>query len=327
MSNFTMALFLNAYNNKSPGYCSPTQSSNVPSQVNFSWNFDINSLPAMNPSSDTYTVDPGQTTSLFSGTRTLSQDSSTEYSITLKPGYTSTYVLSWASGTMPNFRTPRTTGADATTQVTVTLNGPVVTFTSTGGTNFTLGGAQVGDSAFLGNLFNPLNQGSFQIIALTTTSFSINNPLGVAEGPITLGSGFASQVQIYGAAGVQINDTLVIPSGFSPVTQGSYKITAVYAESLEFSSTGLLPQESNIMTEVNIYSDAKQLIYMESDQKISLVINGVTACDIEPFVITNCATGCPINRNGVFMLKSTIYSLSVVNNGINSANVLLISIE
>jgi hypothetical protein len=327
MSNFSMSVFLSAYGSQSAGYCNPRQSSNAPSQSAFKWNFSLNSLPTNGAGDESFTVAPGQTLPLFSGTRTLAQDGTTEYSIALKTFYSSTYILSWTGGTAPNFRTPRSTGADATTQVTVTQNGPIVTFTSTGGTNFALGGVQVGDWVTLGNLFNPLNQGSFQIIALTTTSFTINNPTGTGEGPITLGSGFVSQVQIYSAAGVQIGDTLSITSGFSLVTQGSYKITAVYAESLEFSYTGSLPQETNIMTEVSIYSDAKQLIYVESSQKVSLIINGVNACDIEPFLLVNCANGCPANQNGVFMLKSTIYSLSVVNNGVNPANVLLISIE
>lgn len=327
MSKFSLSVFLNGYNDQSFGSCSGSSSSNAPSQSNFRWNFDLSSIPATNPTSQQYTVAPGQTLPLFSGTRTLSQDGTTRYSIALKALATSTYVLSGVSGTLPNFRTPRSTGANATTQVTVTVNGPVVTFTSTGGTPFALGGVSVGDNVTIGNLFNPLNQGTFSIISLTATSFSVSNLFGAGEGPITLGAGFATQVQIYSAAGVQVGDTLVISSGFSPVTWGSYKVTAVYAESLEFSSTAVLPQESNILTQVNIYSNAKQFVYMESDAKVFLVINGVTACDIEPFLITNFNTGCPNNRPGVFMLKSTIYSLSVVNNGLSPANILLISVE
>ena len=314
MSKLSFSVYLNAYSDK--------QSTNAPDLNNVKWNRALNCIPVNNANSQALTVAPGETNVLFNGSRTLAQDSTTNYSIALKPLSTQTYVLSAVSGTLPNFRTPRSTGADATTQVTVTTNGPVVTFTSTAGTNLSLGGCQVGDFVQVGSNFNPLNQGNWQIIALTANSFSVNNPLGTPEGPIVLGAGFASQIAICSAAGVQVGDTLIISGGFSPVTQGSYVVTAVYANSLEFYTTAVLPQEGPIQTQaISIYSAEKSLIYLESDAPLSVIVNGTTVASILPFIINSCVTP------GVFLLKSTVYSLSVNNAGVNPANVLLIAAE
>jgi hypothetical protein len=324
MSKFSMSIFLQSYDDH--------HSSNAPSRSSLKWNRDLNSIFVNNPTNQADTVAPGETRVVFNGLRTLGQNGSTSYSIALKPLSSNTYVLSWAgAGAAPNFRTPRTTGADATTQVTTVVNGPIVTFTSTGGTNFNLtsGGCIVGDYVTIGNEFNTLNQGTFKLLALTATSFTIENPTAVGEGPITLGSSFATQVQIFSAAGAQVNDTIVISGGFSATTVGSYVVTAVYAESLEFFSASALPIESNIVTQVTIYSNAKTLVYIESDSALDVILNGVDIGQIEPFVISNVALPSlpPKVVPGVFMLKSTIYSLSVTNNGISPANIFFAAVE
>lgn len=315
MSQLNLLVFLNAYSDQ--------HSSNNPSLNHFKWNRSLNSVQVGNPQEQPLQLAPGETKTLFNGSRTLAQDNTTEYSIALKPLTSSTYTLSWSGGTAPNFRTPRSTGADATTQVTVTLNGPVATFTSTGGTLFNLAGVQVGDSVFVGNLFNPLNQGFNKVIAVTSTSFSVANPSAFAEGPITLGAGFASQIQIFSAAGVQVNDKLVISGGFSSATQGTYVITAVYANAVEFYSTSILPQEGPILTEaIAIYSNAKQFVYIEADQHCDISINGTNSDDIQPFF-----SGGLVVAPGLFMRTSTVYSLSVTNVSNSTANVLMLSVE
>lgn len=314
MSKLNILVFLQAYSDQNP--------SNNPTLGNFKWDREVSGLSVSNPSSLPFSLAPGETKSVFSGSRTLSHDGTTQYSLTLKAFSSSTYVLTATSGTLPNFRTPRANGADATTQVTVTMNGPVATFASTGGTPLNMAAVVVGDFVRIGNLFNINNQGEWKIIAKTATSFSVENDIGVAEGPITLGAGFAAQIQIYSAAGVQVGDTILITGGFSPVTQGSYKITAVGANFLEFYSTDVLPQESNVQTQaIAIYSSAKQFIYIESDQKVSVTVNGSVVANIEPFVINNST------KPGLFLLKSTVYSLSVTNTSQDTANLFTASAE
>lgn len=320
MSLFKMLVYLNA---SSDNQCIP--GSNNPSLSNFKWTRELSGLSVSNPSSSSFSLAPGETKTLFSGTRTLAQDGTTQYSIALKPANTNIYVLSWTGGTAPAFRTSRISGANATTAVTVTLNGPVVTFTSTGGTPFSLlaGGVVVGDYVRIGTLFGVANQGEWQIISLTATSFSVENELGVAEGPIVLGAGFANQVRIYSAAGVQVGDTLLISSGFSPVTQGSYVVTAVADTFLEFSSTEVLPTEGPITVQVALYSAAKRLVYLEADQHVTMVLNGVAGNEIEPMVDAHCCGPNP----GVFMRTSLVYSMTVTNVSLTVANLFFAGIE
>jgi hypothetical protein len=314
MSNLNFLVYLNAYSDPS--------ASNAPSLSNFKWTRDIPGIPVSNPISQALQLAPGESKTLFSGSRTLSGDGTTVYSLALKPLTSNTYVLSATSGTLPDFRTPRSTGADATTAITVTLNGPLATFTSTAGTPLNLAGVQVGDFVRIGNLFNQLSQGEWQIIAKTSTSFTINNPSAAAEGPIVLTSDFANQIQIYSGAGVQVGDTLNLFGGFSPASQGTYQITAVAAEYLEFYSSEPLPSESGIMTtSIAVYSSAKSLVYIECDQNAIVTINGSQNVNMSPLIINNSS------QPGMFMVHANIYSLSIQNNSLNQANVFVATVE
>lgn len=318
MAKLVFSIFLNAYEDK--------HSSNSPNRSNYKWYRDTNGILANNPDSLQFTLAPGETREIFSGERALTQDGTTRYSVAPVQFSTNLYTLTWVGGTNPTFRTARTTGADATTGVQVTINGTVVTFSSVYGTPFNLisGGVVVGDYVTIGNLFNIANQGQWQIISLTATSFSVVNAFGVSEGPYELSSGFASQVSIYSAAGVQVGDTLSITGGFSPVTQGSYKVTMVTNTYVQFSSLGLLPTEGPITTEdISVYFMAKKLIYLESDQHVTLDINGITGDEIVPLIGCDCNPPSP----GVFMRTSTIFSLSLSNVSTSTARLFLASIE
>jgi len=319
MNTLNFLLYLNAYEDRNP--------SNNPSRSNFKWTRDINGLSVNNPNSLSFTLAPGETRTLFNGTRTLTQDNTTQYSIALAPiaGQNTTYQLTWSGGTNPGFRTSRTSGANFSTQVTTSLNGTVLTFTSTGGLPFSLisGGVQVGDFVQVGSNFNVSNQGPYQIISLTATSFSVVNAFGVNEGPIVLGAGFASQIDIFSSAGVQVGDTLVISGGFSPVTQGSYIVSAVTDMWVQFTSLGLLPTQGPITTEaIAFYFDSQRMVYLESNQNVTMVINGLPGDAITP--IANCQC---VMQPGVFLRMSTIYSMSVTNISPNTASLYLASIE
>lgn len=314
MPKLSLLIHLVAYSD--PG------ASNAPSLSNFRWTRDMTGIPASNPLSEALSLAPGESKSIFNGSRTLSSDNTTAYDIALKPLSSSVYRITNSAGTAPNFRTPRALGIDATTQITAVVNGPIVTFTQTGGTAMSTAAVSVGDSVRIGDQFNILNQGEYKIIAKTSNSITVENQVAVNEGPITLGASFADQISIYSAAGVQIGDTLILSSGFSAVTLGSYKITDVSAQYIEFYSTAVLPIESGIVNPgLAIYSAAKQLVYIEADQKCSVTVNGSIVSNMEPFIINNS------KQPGVFMLKSTIYSLSIQNNSTDSASLFLASVE
>jgi len=397
MSKLNFLVFLSTYSDAS--------ASNNPSLSNFKWAREITGIPAANPISEAFSLAPGESKTIFSGIRTLTQAIDTVYSIALKPLSSSTYRIQHTSGTAPGFRTPRSIGTNATTQVTSATNGPITTFTAAGtaatfasftgtpdgfttpvtitanvagtagnsilltgdgitdlvglastwntanpgndigsisgdtsqildnGATIQLAGAinstpafnmaavQVGDTVKIGNVFNTLNQGEFKIIAKGSNSFTVENYTGVNEGPITLGSTFADQIRIFSAAGVQEGDTLVISEGFSSVTFGSYKITDVTDNYIEFYSTAVLPQETGISSELAIYSQAKNLVYLESNQKCTVTLNGTQMAAMEPFVINNS------KQPGVFMLKATVYSFTVTNNSLDTASCFVATVE
>lgn len=318
MSTLKTLVFLQGYEG------SPSCTSNAPSKNFFKWTRETQSSIS-SALSETFQIAPGESQTLFSGTVALTQDGTTQYSLALAPFQSNIYQLTNTSGTAPTFRTLRAIGTDATTQVTTSVNGPILTYTFTGGTLPDLSSVQPGDNVLIGNLFNSLNQGPtgiWQIISTTSTSFSVVNTSGYVEGPITLGSGFANQVRIFSAAGVQIGDTVIISSGFSPVAFGSYQITLVTDYYLYFSYTGALPSQSGITTEVAVYSMAKTMIYMESDQNITVTLNGGSPGPTIVPVVSN-GTVFP----GIFLLNGVTYSLSVTNNSINTANVTLLSAE
>lgn len=313
MSKLNFLVYLNTYSDAS--------ASNNPSLSNFKWAREITGIPASNPISEAFSLAPGETKTIFSGTRTLMEDGTTAYGIALKPLSSNTYRITNTAGTAPQFRVLRTNGADATTQITAVVNGPIVTFSSTGGTALNLAAVQIGDSVRIGSLFNILNQGEYKIIAKTTTSFTVENFTAVNEGPITLGSGFASQIRIYSAVGVQISDTLVIANGFSSASFGSYKITDVTDNYVEFYSTDVLPTESTILADLAIYSSAKNLVYLEADQKAQVTINGSVVANMEPFIINDA------RQPGVFMLKTTVWSFAVTNSSLDSASCFVATVE
>lgn len=319
MGSLKTLIFLQAYED------STCNSGSSPQKNNFKWTREYSDSSITNALSETFQLAPLSTQTLFNGVRTLTQDGTTQYSISLVPFATSTYQLTNTGGTVAGFRTLRTIGTDATSQVTTSINGPILTYTFTGGTLPNIASVQVGDNVLIGNVFNPSNQGTtgiWQIISTTSTSISVINPLGYVEGPITLGSQYATQLRIFSGGLVQIGDTLVISSGFSPVSLNSYTITQVTDYYVQFSYAGSLPTQGPITTEVAVYNMAKSMIYIEADQNTEILINGSI---FGPTVMPTVSRG--IARPGLFLLNSTVWSLSVSNNSINQANVTLLSTE
>ncbi len=319
MNKLNLLVHLNGYQD--------ANASNNPSQNNFKWQRDLQGVNINEPASKSLSLPAGQSVSLFTGSVSTSADLTTTWNIALKAGTSQTYVVSKAGGTSPAFRAARTSGADATTQITVTKNANLLTFASTGGTALDLitGGVAVTDEVRIGNLFNPTNQGKFKILARTATSFTIENPAGQAEGPITLAAGFASQVMIFGANGVQVGDKVDLIAGFSIVSLGTYDITDVSPDSIEIYSVDALPTESAISNNpaaLLIYRDAKNFVYIESDQPLTIQIDGSASPNkLEP--MTAGTSLVP----GVFMASASMKSLVVTNTSLETATIFYVTAE
>lgn len=300
-SKLNVLVHLNAYKDKVP--------TNNPSKSHWKWTLDQQSTDIREPESKCIELSPGESLNLFSGITAISDDATTTYDITSKPGTLNTYRISYNSGTAPDFRAARSTGADATTEITVTENGPLLKLESTGGTNLDLvsGGVQVGDVVRIGSAFNAANQGKFKILSFDATSLQVESEGGVAEGPIVLGASFNEQIQIFSQDGVQVGEKLNINSGFSSVSFGSYEITDVNPEYIEIYSITSLPTENTINTQLDIYSNSKNFIYIETNRKLSLSLDGNNSGDIEP---ARCGTRL---KKGVYLKSGNAYSAEITN--------------
>jgi len=318
-NKMNLMIHINAYEDET--------STNSPSRNNVRWNREMQGICIEEPESKSLRLNAGQSMTLFSGTVSTNADASTNWDIGLKDGSTNVYSISHNSGTLPDFRISRNSGGDATTEVTVTKNAKLLTYTSSGGTLFSLisNSVVVGDEIRVGDGFNANNQGKYKILALTATSFTLENEIGQAEGPIVLGASFASVINIYGSDGVQIGDKTDIVAGFSPVTFGTYEITDVSHNYIEIYSNESLPEESNISNSVNvmnIYRDAKQFLYIESDNSVDIKLNGSSVTnEIQPFYV-----GVD-QQPGVFMTKASIKSCEITNKSQNVANIFYVSAE
>lgn len=319
MSKLNLLIHMNGYED--------ANSSNEPTLNNFKWNRDYLGLEIDEPSSKLANLSPGETKELFSSNVSINADGTTTYDISLKTGTSSTYKIAYNSGTAPEFRTARVSGADATTEVTVTKNGNTLKFESTSGTLFDLisNGVVVGDRVRIGSVFNSSNQGKFTIIAVTATSFIIENEFGFNESNIVLGADFSEQINIYSSSGVQVGDKIDIENNFSLVTQGTYEITDVSHDYIEFHSVTSLPEETNVSNDpsaFSIYRGAKQLIYIEANTKLNIKINGSS--------VTNTITPFQYNgsvKPGVFLSKSVFKSVTIENPTTSDCKVYYITAE
>jgi len=295
---------------------------NSPSLNNVNWTSDQCGLDIQEPCSKSLKLQSGQVLDLFSGNVLISDDNTTTYDITLKASTSNTYILSHNGGTAPVFRESRATGADATTEVTLTRNGTVMELSSTGGTPLDLlvGGVQVGDKVRLGTLFNQANQGLYTIIAVTATSIQYEDSNGQVEGPIVLVN-FLSEVQIFSQDGVQKNDKVKLTAGFSPVSLGTYEITDVNPDYIEIYSGTALPVESNVTAQLSIFNNSKQFIYIESDKELDITIDGVSVGNIKPL-----GAGTKLKR-GILLKTGDMIQASVENKSSSEAAIFYVTGE
>lgn len=314
MGKLNLLVYLNAY--KDPN------ASNNPSLNSYKWSRELQGLSADKPESIEFSLAPGESKTLFNGQRTLSSDSTTQLSVTPKPGSLKTYRLTHTSGTAPNFRTPRVSGADNTTEVDVTVNSNLVTFTSSSGTPFSLTTVLVGDEVVIGPVFASQNRGKFKVLAKTSTSFTVENPQGIAEIGVDLGATFEDEVRFFSSSGVQVGDKLSLGTGFNDIVKGTYQITYVQDNFIEFFSAKTLPENLNVLNgNVFIYSTAKRVVYLESDKKVNLEVNSIQESPLEPFI--DATASLP----GIFLKRSTVWSLIVTNNGTDIATLYFASAE
>jgi len=271
-------------------------------------------------------VPPSGSLAVYSGVQATSIDGTTAFNLTLPAGSASTYRFRRSAGTQPAFRSERALGADATSEITVTVNNNATAkFASSGGTLLSFASVVVGDVLRIAGVitgdpagpFNTLNEGYWSVIAKDGTSVTCVRLDGAAfsgtpEGPIVLAAGFADLFRVYSAAGVQAGQKVYISAGFSSVTRKTFNVTAVAPDFFEVVSATPLPLESGIIpgaAGIAFYTAAKQVVYLEADQESVVRLNGDTSDSnlLSPFL-----PGDP-NQVAVFHKLGLTYSLVIVN--------------
>ena len=295
---------------------------NDPQMVHVDWTRNISNLTVNNPSNKKEVLAPGESITLLNGAVSTSIDGTTQFDLTNTAG--STYRIAYdGTGTAPVFRTERALAADATSAITITKNNnATTTLTASAGTIANFGVAVVGDELRLGAAFNVANQGTHQIIAKSATTVTIKKADSIAE-VVILGAAFAADLRVYSAAGVQKGDQVRISGGFSSATHDTYEISDVSPDFIEFVSTEAIPEENDITpdTGLTIFSDAKSLIYIESDKKALVKINGDAGQAIEPRTVGSSVVP------GIYLKLGTAFQIEVENTSLEPATIKHITVE
>lgn len=305
--------------------------SNNPQIRAFDLTYKLTGVQATDPVSRSLQIPPQTESVIFNGTRATAIDNTTAFTTSRPNPDTNTYRFTSTGGTPPVFRTDRGIAIDGTTAFSVTVNGPVATLTNSAGTapNFTA--VQIGDvlnvqpnsGASLGNT------GLFVILAKTTNSLSIQNLTATVE-TFTILDPTLFLVYSNGAAGnqVQIGDKVIVSSGFSPATFGTYQITDVTPLWFEVSIAypNGIPEETGITptaTGLIFYSAAKQFVLIAAQQRCAVKFNGDATNSVELLPVE---TNNP-EKPALLLKQGTAYSLSINNLSLDTLNVLVASAE
>lgn len=308
-------------------YSDPCQSDN-PSMRNVDWSRKLQGISIVNPKSDSLTVPPLSTVSIFNGSRATGLVPTTSLiSLSLISNTTSVYQLS-VSGTNDNFRISRS--VSGITNCTVTTNNNSVASFDFGSANlssvqigdvFRVNGTSVYDSGTFA--FSPLNSGYWTVISVSGSVVQCVRPVGTAfMGIGESATSVAGDVLFFSASSstnVNIGDKISITGTLSSATQRTYQILDVQPNRLLFSSVMPLPSESDILYQagtINIYSNAKRFSYIEADQDCVIRFNGDTtdANQINPLVAGDPQLPGYINKVG------SVYSCVVVNKSLSVMN-------
>jgi hypothetical protein len=324
--------------NRLLAYDDASGSTNNPTQRAFDWSRQTQGIPCDNPASEPFRIPPLQQVQIFDGTRTIASDNTTQYSLAVLNVAPNRYRLSFTGvGTDPAFRTDRAvdflSGSNPKTiTVTPQLNQSIAVTASAGsvfsgvvpGDVVYIPGLSTGDPA---GIFDPLNEGVWSVLDATTTKLTL------ARNPGTVYASKAETVtivdnysfQVFSSAGVQLDDTLSLVSGFSVALLQNYEIVSVTSDAIEFISGTTLPNIASIVPGSNsivIFSNAKSFVYLETNQRLDVSLNGNSSTfSVEPLL-----AGDP-SKAGVFQLNGTVYTLIVTNKSTQPATVRVISTE
>jgi hypothetical protein len=262
-----------------------------PKKRHTDWTRNSLGISVSNPVSRQYLVDPSGTITVFSGIRSTTLASNTEFTISLNSELSNTYRFTHTAGTDPTLRTDR--GLTLTTSVVVTANeDETVEFAVSSGGDF--GDVQIGDNLWLpseasgdsASPFDEANCGLWSVIDKADDDLSIicqrlpgEDFSGITETVVTTA---ASQLQAFSSTGVQVGDSVDITAGFYSTAQKTFEVTAVTPDHFEVVSTTPLPLQAATPGAAGMvfYTDAKRFIRVETDQDAIVRLNGDTGTTV-----------------------------------------------
>ena len=301
--------------------------SNSPKLRDVDYARQLVSIPTGNSYSQRMMISPQSSQLIMQTQRSLTQDATTQYTVSLISG--STYRFRHSGGTNPTLRTKRSFTFSALTEFDVSKVGDIIRYTWNGtgvDPNFATNGVIVGDVVHIltGTPFNSLNQGTFTVVGVTDDWFEVLNSSGVPEITIALGPNIDSvpPMSIYSAAGVQVGDQArIVATAFNVENRGIFTITEVTSEYFELSNGNPgIPEGPITLGAANgivFYPDVYKWLYIEADQKVSIRINGDTSDNVELEPVIAADPSAP----AVYLQRGGVFKLEIANNGVKTASV------
>jgi hypothetical protein len=292
--------------------------------------YNLTGQKANKPKSQDLCIPAGQTLNIFNGFRSTGMDNTTAFTITRPDVNLNIYRLTHSSGAAPAFRTAVSLGIDGTTVVVVTVNGPLMKIANSSGTPMVTTGLSVGDvlNILPTSGMAQANQGRFTVIAKDASSITVENSNAVAETATLVPAGFLTYSNGAASNQILIGDKIVINGGLSPVSFGTYQVTEVTPEWIEFlaAENSGLPQETDVVVGTQgfkAYSSAKTFVLIAAQQNCSVRCNGDTSDNvmIEPKEVNNQ------ELPGLFLKQGLVYSLDIKNLSLETLNLVVVTSE
>ena len=309
-------------------YSDPSGNTDNPQYKDYDWTRRLSALAIENPAHNTVIIQPGQQFSIVNSVvNTGLAAISSVLSITKVK--TSTYALEITSGP-GSFKTARPV-SDITSATVQVNNGAVAAFNFPGAD---LTNVQVGDIMRVAGLntfavapysFDAVNSGIWTVLAVDNLTKTVQANRGIGQpcqgvSEVIAGPIGADEVIFYAQDGVVADNTIAIYGTFGPASIGSYNIVDATPTIVYFTSTEPLPELTSVpytADTIVVYVNAKNFIYIESNQMVAVKLNGETGIKntIDPI-----AAGRP-DLIGFMSKVGLVYSLILVNLSVSPATV------
>lgn len=322
------------FTTKIVAYGDSTESSN-PRLKYVDWLRNITNTAVSDPQSESHSLAPGASKTIFDGSMASTIDGTTTFSIALSTIDASRYRITHTGGTAPGFRIGRGLTLSGVLITFVVNTNATVTVTVPVGPDFT--NVAVGDDIFIphtttgdaANALSVLNAGYWRVLGKASNlSLTLVRPSGedFEASAQTVALTNNNQFRAYAAGGLQVGDHIDITAGFNLSTRKTFTVVAVTDLFVEFISTLALASETGIMptaSGMSFFSENKTFVYIEANQEASVRVNGDTTNSqrLSP------ADASDSNSVAQYMRRGPTWLLTIVNLSPNTLDITVIHCE